>query len=49
MAAQELNIEDLSKILKERDHAMIERLENMRDDWLESVEKMAQDLPIFEA
>ena len=48
MAAQELNIEDLSKILKERDHAMIERLENMRDDWLESVEKMAQDLPICE-
>ena len=45
IAAQKLNMEDLGKILKERDQAMIERLENMRDDWLESVEKMAQDLP----
>jgi len=45
MAAQELNMEDLGKILKERDYAMIERLENMRNDWLKSVEKMAQDLP----
>jgi HEAT repeat protein len=44
MVAQELNMEDLGKVLKERDHAMIERLEKMRDDWLESVEKMAQDL-----
>lgn len=45
MAAQELNMNDLSKLLKERDYAMIERLEKMRDDWFKSVEKMAQDLP----
>jgi chromosome segregation ATPase len=45
MVAQELNMDDLSKVLKERDYAMIERLEKMRDDWLKSVEKMAQDLP----
>ena len=48
MAAQELNMDDLSKILKERDYAMIERLEKMRDDWLKSVEKMAEDLPSSE-
>jgi hypothetical protein len=45
MAAQELNMEDLGKVLKERDYAMIERLEEMRDDWLKSVEKMAEDPP----
>ena len=48
MAAQELNMNDLSKLLKERDYAMIERLEKMRDDWFKSVEKMAQDLPSTE-
>lgn len=48
MAVQELNMDDLSKVLKERDHAMIERLEMMRDDWLKSVERMAQDLPSSE-
>ena len=41
-------MDDLSKVLKERDYAMIERLEKMRDDWLKSVEKMAEDLPSSE-
>lgn len=48
MTAQELNMEDLSKVLKEGDYAMVERLEKMRDDWLKNVEKMAQDLPSCE-
>jgi hypothetical protein len=48
IAAQELNMEDLSKVLKERDYAMIERLERIRDDWLMSVEKMTQGLPSCE-
>jgi len=48
IAAQELNMDDLSKVIKERDYAMIKRLEEMRDDWLKSVEKMAQDLPSCE-
>jgi hypothetical protein len=41
-------MEDLSKVLKEHEYDIIEKLENMRDDWLKSVEKMAQDLPCCE-
>jgi hypothetical protein len=39
-----LNMEDLREVLKERDYAVIQKLEDMRDDWLRSVEEMARSL-----
>ncbi len=43
--ARGLSMEELNKVLKERDNTMIERLQNMKEDWLLSVEEMAQSLP----
>jgi hypothetical protein len=40
--------QDLSKDLKERDYALIERLEMMREDWITSMDKIARDLPSCE-
>jgi hypothetical protein len=43
--ARGLSMEELNKVLKERDDTMIERLQKMKEDWLLSVEEMAQSLP----
>ncbi|VVB63205.1 Uncharacterised protein [uncultured archaeon] len=43
--ARGLSMEELSKVLSERDETMIERLQKMKEDWLLSVEEMAQSLP----
>lgn len=43
--ARGLSMEELSKVLIERDNTLIERLQKMKEDWLLSVEKMAQSLP----
>ena len=40
-----LSMEELNKVLKERDDTLIGRLQNMKEDWLLSVEEMAQSLP----
>lgn len=37
--------EELSKILQERDNAMIERLEKIREKWLLAVEEMTRGVP----
>ena len=43
--ARGLSMEELNKVLNERDNTMIERLQKMKEDWLLSVEEMAQSLP----
>ena len=43
--ARGLSMEELNEVLKERDDTMIERLQKMKEDWLQSVEEMAQSLP----
>ena len=43
--ARGLSMEELNKVLSERDNTMIERLQKMKEDWLLSVEEMAQSLP----
>ena len=43
--AHGLSMEELNKVLKERDDTLIERLQKMKEDWLLSVEEMAQSLP----
>jgi hypothetical protein len=44
--ARGLSMEELNKVLSERDNTMIERLQKMKEDWLQSVENMVQSLPI---
>lgn len=45
IAAQDLSIEDLSKVLKEPDDVMIAGLKNIRDEWLKDVEIIAEKIP----
>ena len=46
--ARGLSTEELNKALSERDNTMIERLQQMKENWLLPVEEMAQSLRIVD-